>query len=176
MPRPCYGTAKMRSGRFDEMDKPAHLADGATRVYGIIGDPIAQVKSPGVFNEKFRALGKNAVMIPLHTKPANFDACMRGLKSLVNLHGILVTLPYKNSVIAHADTVLPAARLIGAGGAGSAIADALGEAEAADITVFDRIEEKGRLLVEKITQTHSKCHAKSSEPRVVGKDLLINAT
>src|SRR5262249_59179743 len=72
------------------------------------------VKSPGVFNEKFRALGKNAVMIPLHTKPANFDACMRGLKSLVNLHGILVTLPYKNSEIAHADTVLPPARRIGA--------------------------------------------------------------
>jgi shikimate dehydrogenase len=201
------------------MDVPIHVADGATRVYGIIGDPIAQVKSPGVFNERFRALGKNAVMIPLQTKPANFDACMRGLKSLVNLHGILVTLPYKNSVVAHVDTVLPAARrigavnalrreadgrwsgdifdgqgflsglrargfdpkgrsvmLVGAGGAGSAIADALGEAEAADITIFDRIEEKGRLLVEKITQTHSKCRAKSSEPTVVGKDLLINAT
>ena len=74
----------MPSERLDEMDVPIHVADGATRVYGIIGDPIAQVKSPGVFNERFRALGKNAVMIPLQTKPANFDACMRGLKSLVN--------------------------------------------------------------------------------------------
>ena len=203
----------------ERFDVSNHVAEGATRIYGIVGDPIAQVKSPGVFNEKFRALGKNAVMIPLHTKPGNFDACMRGLKSLANLDGILVTLPYKNSVIAHADTVLPAARrigavnalrreadgrwsgdmfdgqgflgglrtsgfdpkgrsvmLIGAGGAGSAIADALGEAEAADITIFDRDEEKGRLLAKKIMQTHSECRAKSSEPTVVGKDLLINAT
>ena len=38
------------------------VADGATRIYGIIGDPIAQVRSPVVFNDKFRALGKNAVM------------------------------------------------------------------------------------------------------------------
>ena len=31
-------------------------------------------------------------------------------------------------------------------------------------------------MVEKITQTHSECRAKSSEPTVVSKDLLINAT
>jgi shikimate 5-dehydrogenase len=35
------------------MDVPIHVADGATRLYGIIGDPIAQVKSPGVFTKSF---------------------------------------------------------------------------------------------------------------------------
>ena len=39
-------------------DAPVQLADGATRLYGIIGDPIAHAKSPAVFDEKFRALGK----------------------------------------------------------------------------------------------------------------------
>jgi len=56
------------------------VADSATRIYGIVGDPIAQVKSPTVFNEKFRALGKNAVMIPLHAEPGNFDSCMHSPK------------------------------------------------------------------------------------------------
>lgn len=88
--------------------------DGATRIYGIIGDPIFQVKSPAVFSEKFRALGKNALMIPLHAKREDFDTCMRGLKSLANLDGILVTIPYKTAAMDHVDTVLPSARRIGA--------------------------------------------------------------
>jgi shikimate dehydrogenase len=61
------------------------MVDGATRIYGIIGDPIAQVKSPTVFTEQFRVLKKNAVMIPLHVSRENFESCMRGLKSLTIL-------------------------------------------------------------------------------------------
>lgn len=195
------------------------LADGATRIYGIIGDPIAQVKSPAVFNEKFRALRKNALMIPLHATRANFDACMQGLKSLVNLDGILVTLPYKNSVIAHVDDVLPAAKrigainairreangrwsgdmfdgkglivgmrasgpdpkglaimLIGAGGAGSAIADALAEAGAAEITIFDLDVDRSRTLADRVARSHPNCRARPGPPTLTGKDVLVNAT
>src|SRR5262245_39221347 len=93
-------------------ERPA--VDGASRLYGIIGDPIAQVRSPVVFNAKFRALGLNAVMLPLQVRPGDFDAGMRGLKALTNLDGILVTLPYKSLVGAHVDRVLPAAQRIGA--------------------------------------------------------------
>ncbi|HKD29673.1 MAG TPA: shikimate dehydrogenase, partial [Xanthobacteraceae bacterium] len=85
------------------------LVDGATRIYGIIGDPIAQAKSPAVFNEKFRDLGKNAAMVPLHAKPASFDACVRGLKSLANFDGLLITRPFKTSIVPHIDNILPAA-------------------------------------------------------------------
>jgi shikimate dehydrogenase len=195
------------------------LADGATRIYGIIGDPIAQAKSPAVFNEKFRAMGKNAVMIPLHVTRANFDVCMQGLKSLANLDGILVTLPYKNSAIAHVDEVLPAAKrigainairreangrwsgdmfdgkgflggmrasgldpkglavmLIGAGGAGSAIADALAEAGAAKITIFDVDVEKSRTLADRVARSHPNCTARSGPPTLTGKNVLVNAT
>lgn len=200
-------------------DMRPRLIDGATRIYGIIGDPIAQVKSPTVFNEKFRAMGKNAVMIPLHAKPDNFDQCMRGLKSLTNLDGILVTLPYKNSVIAHVDNVLPAAKrigainairrdangewsgdmfdgkgflggmrasgldpkglaimLIGAGGAGSAIADALAEAGAAEITIFDRDEDRSQRLADRVARSHPNCSARPGPPALAGRDVLVNAT
>jgi len=195
------------------------FADGATRIFGIVGDPIAQVKSPAVFNEKFRTLGKNAAMIPLHATPGSFDTSMRGLKSLANLDGILVTFPYKNSVIAHVDDLLPAGKrigavnalrreangrwsgdmfdgqgflggirangldpkglaimLIGAGGAGSAIADALAEAGAADLTIFDRREDKSRTLAIKVTQSHPDCRVRSGPATVACKHVLINAT
>ena len=38
------------------------LADGGTRIFGIIGDPITQVRSPAVYNERIRRLGKNAII------------------------------------------------------------------------------------------------------------------
>ena len=220
MPMHFYGMAGMPSEGFDAMsDMRPQWVDGATRIYGIIGDPIAQVKSPTVFNEKFRALGKNAVMIPLHAEQSNFDTSMRGLKSLANWDGILVTLPYKNSVIAHVDDILPAAKrigainalrrevdgkwsgdmfdgkgfiggmrasgldpkglaimLIGAGGAGSAIADALGEAGAAEITIFDLDEDRSRTLADRVARSHPNCRARLGPPTLAGKDVLVNAT
>ena len=36
------------------------VADGATRLYGIIGDPIAQVRSPVVFNAPLTLLAREA--------------------------------------------------------------------------------------------------------------------
>jgi shikimate dehydrogenase len=195
------------------------VVDGVTRIYGIIGDPIAQVRSPAVFTETFRALGKNAVMIPLHVRRGDFDACMRGFKSLANLDGMLVTIPFKNTVMNHVDLVLPSAgrigamnalrreadgkwsgdmfdgagflgglrssgldpkdlsvMLIGAGGAGSAIADALAEAGAGAITIFDRHEDKAKALARRITQFHPKSATRAGRATVDGIDLLINAS
>src|SRR5262249_23581202 len=152
-------------------------------------------------------------------EPDNFDKCMRGLKSLANVDGILVTLPYKNNVIAYVDNVLPAAKrigalnalrreangewsgdmfdgkgflggirasgldpkglaimLIGAGGAGSAIADALAEAGVAEITIFDRDEDRSQTLAKQISRSHPNCSARRGPPTVAAKDVLINAT
>ena len=41
---------------------------GATRLYAIIGDPIAQVRSPEVFTDRFAAAGIGAVLIPAHVR------------------------------------------------------------------------------------------------------------
>src|SRR5262249_62038883 len=93
MPTHFYGMARMASGGFDpvrEMRPP--LADGATRIYGIIGDPIAQVRSETVFNENVLALGKNAAMLPLDAVRSNLDRCIEALKPLANLDAVLVTL------------------------------------------------------------------------------------
>ena len=88
--------------------------DGATRLYAIVGDPIAQVKSPEVFSELFAVAGINAVMLPMRVLPDQFDTTIRALMRLGNLDGLLVTVPYKARAIALADRLGLTAGRIGA--------------------------------------------------------------
>lgn len=88
--------------------------DGRTRIFAIIGDPIAQVRSPEQFNLAFKKAGTVAVMVPLQIPRRGLDVCLQGLKQLGNFGGIVVTVPHKPAVIPHCDEVLPHARAIGA--------------------------------------------------------------
>ncbi len=76
--------------------------DGTTRLYAIVGDPIAQVRSPEVFTEGFAAAGINAVMLPVQVLPETFDTSVPGLMALGNLDGLLVTVPYKARMLEYA--------------------------------------------------------------------------
>jgi shikimate dehydrogenase len=88
--------------------------DGATRLFGIIGDPVAQVRSPEAMNPRFAAAGVNAVLVPLHVRPERFDETLRGLLALGNLDGLVVTVPYKARILPFLDRVLPTGRAVGA--------------------------------------------------------------
>ena len=77
--------------------KALPIVDGATRLYGIIGDPIAQVKSPEILTARVRAARHNALLLPMHVKPELLDKTVRGLKALANLDGIVITVPYKRA-------------------------------------------------------------------------------
>ena len=87
---------------------------GATRLYAIIGDPIAQVRSPGVYSERFAAEGIDAVMIPVHVPVARFDAIVPALLGVANLDGVLVTVPFKARMLPFADHLGPTTACIGA--------------------------------------------------------------
>src|SRR6185437_11764203 len=58
---------------------------GATRLYAIIGDPIAQVRSPEVFTARFADAGIDAVMIPVRIPVQHFDTIAPALLALGNL-------------------------------------------------------------------------------------------
>jgi shikimate dehydrogenase len=88
--------------------------NGTTRLYGIIGNPIAQVRSPETFTEGFAAAGINAVMLPVQVLPETFDTSVRGLMALGNLDGLLVTVPYKARMLGYATRVGETGRCIGA--------------------------------------------------------------
>ena len=87
---------------------------GATRLYGIVGDPIAQVRSPETFTARFAATGIDAVLVPVHVPAAGFDAIIPGLLALGNLDGLLVTVPFKARMVRFASRLGPAAACIGA--------------------------------------------------------------
>ena len=87
---------------------------GATRLFAIVGDPIAQVRSPSVYSERFAAEGIDAVMIPVHVPTAHFDTLMPALLRIANLDGILVTVPFKARAHAFADRLGETAACIGA--------------------------------------------------------------
>ncbi|WP_191090049.1 shikimate dehydrogenase family protein [Histidinibacterium aquaticum] len=67
----------------------------AQRLYGIIGYPIGQARSPEVFNDLLRQAGEDAVMMPLEVAPERFEDCLDGLRAIANFAGLVVTVPHK---------------------------------------------------------------------------------
>lgn len=90
------------------------FVDGATLLFPILGDPIAQVKSPAGISREFHAKGHNALCIPLHVKPADFDTAMRGVKAMQNCAGFILTVPYKLRAMPYVDKPSARAQRIGA--------------------------------------------------------------
>ena len=68
---------------------------GATRLHYIVGDPIAQVKSPAGVTASLQALGRNAVVIPAHVAPADLADYARGMGRARNVDGLIITVPHK---------------------------------------------------------------------------------
>jgi len=74
--------------------------DAATRVYGVAGDPVEHSLSPVIMNTALRRENVNGVYLPLHAKTLkDLMRCVREIP----LHGLSVTMPYKQSILAHLD-------------------------------------------------------------------------
>src|SRR5689334_308906 len=170
------------------------IVNGATRLYGIIGHPIKQVKSPELLTGRIRAARRNALLLPVHVTPEAFDVTVRGLKAIANLDGIVITVPYKGRIVPFVDRLTPTGErvgainamrrepdgrwvgdmfdgkgmlralrdqgadpkglrvmLLGAGGAGSAIADAVADAGASSLQIFDVDHAKASDLAARIS-------------------------
>ncbi len=89
------------------------IVDGATRLLGIVGDPIAQVRAPEVWSAVFRANGVNAVCIPFHVSAAELEGFFAGLHMVQNLFGIIVTIPHKPAAARYAANLTDRARQVG---------------------------------------------------------------
>jgi len=74
-----------------------------TRVFGVVGDPIAHSMSPMLFNRWFAEAGVNAVYLPLRVRrhddslPRFLDACM--YRPWLDIGGFSVTLPHKAAAL-----------------------------------------------------------------------------
>lgn len=88
------------------------MLSGETRIFVIIGDPIAQVKSPAGLTRGFAERGRNAAVIPIHVLPADVDNFIAALGPVRNVDGIVVTVPHKFAARRHCAALSDRARLL----------------------------------------------------------------
>jgi shikimate dehydrogenase len=86
---------------------------GATKVYAIIGDPVAHSLSPVMQNAAFAACALDAVYVPLHVTPDALAAAVDGLRAC-RVAGWNVTVPHKEPIVPLLDELRARARACGA--------------------------------------------------------------
>jgi shikimate dehydrogenase len=193
---------------------------GATQLIGIVGDPVAQVRSPQIYNRRIAARGRNAVLVPLHLASSEFEDAMPALLRIQNLIGLIFTVPFKERAAAFADRILPVGRqveavnamrrepdgrwtadmfdgaglvhalaemgvapagkrilVLGAGGAGRAIAISLAREGARALTLFDLDPGRAARIAGDVHRFYPGCDAReTAAPAASEHDIVINAT
>lgn len=87
------------------------MINGATEIYGIMGHPVAHSLSPAMHNGAFAALGLNKVYVAFDVETVG--RALDGFRAL-GVKGASVTVPHKQAVIGHLDSIDPVAENIGA--------------------------------------------------------------
>ena len=85
--------------------------DAATKAYGVAGNPVRHSLSPAMLNAAFRRERVNSVYLPLQT------ARLSDLLTLVRevpLHGLSITMPFKQDILKHLEKTDPLSEKIGA--------------------------------------------------------------
>ncbi len=89
---------------------------GATRILGVIADPVSQARTPAMANALLqeRGLFGSFVLLPMHVCAEGFPAFMAGLRTVQNFSGAVVSMPHKVVTCDLVDELTPEARLAGA--------------------------------------------------------------
>ncbi|MEZ5534591.1 MAG: hypothetical protein R3F02_03105 [Thiolinea sp.] len=87
--------------------------NGDTRLFPILGDPISQVRSPQFLSGILAQRGENALVPPLHVRPEDLSDTVAVLKRTRNIHGIVITVPHKISILEHCDVLSERAEFVG---------------------------------------------------------------
>ncbi len=86
---------------------------GVTKVYGVLGHPIVQSKSPLIHNDAFDSLGIDAVYHAFDVEPNQVKGAVEGILAL-KISGCNVTVPHKIAIMEFLDEIDEEAQLIGA--------------------------------------------------------------
>ncbi len=194
------------------------LLSGASRVHFIVGDPIAQVKSPSGVTQAYHDRGHNAFVMPAHVAPDKLADWLAGVSLAQNVDGIIVTVPHKfacfdlcattsdRAAFLHAVNTMrrnpdgtwhgdmfdglgfvtamqdngcqsagKKALLVGAGGAGSAIAHALVMAGVSSLAIHDADVPRRTTLVDRLASLNV-CPVTHGTDNPSGFDIVLNAT
>lgn len=77
----------------------------ATKLIGIIGNPVGHSMSPAIHNRAFQELGLDYVYLAFRVE--DVEGAIRGMRALENFKGLSVTIPHKVAVIPFLDEVQP---------------------------------------------------------------------
>lgn len=95
----------------------AHLlpeVTGTTTVYYMLAHPIAQVRTPELFNPLCRERAVDAVMVPVHVLPEDLSQAFETFRRTRNLGGIVVSVPLKQMLLKLSDDAHERALELGA--------------------------------------------------------------
>lgn len=76
------------------------LPTGNTRLFPVVGDPIAQVRSPEAITRILTGRGLDAVVVPMHVEADELAGLLGALLPVKNVGGALVTIPHKPAALA----------------------------------------------------------------------------
>lgn len=107
---------------------------GTTRVFYILGDPVAQVRAPEVYNHLFQEHGIDAVVVPLKLPASALQGFLQHGMAAENIGGFWATIPHKPALAQFLNPSDPVAQVAGAVNAVRRLPD--GKLEAA---LFDGI-------------------------------------
>jgi shikimate 5-dehydrogenase len=192
---------------------------GKSRLFGIVGHPIEQVRSPEMITAIMKARGHDAILVPMHVLPEHFEAWLGAMKTMPNLGGLVFTIPFKQRALAFADELGVQARqvgainalgrgtrgtwrgeifdglgcveafrrrgialrgkrlqLLGAGGAGSAIAAALGAEAPASLRIFDVDAARAEALARSVQAASPGVSITTGPTILADTEILLNAS
>lgn len=87
---------------------------GTTRVFFILGDPVAQVRAPEVYNHLFQRHGVDAVLVPLKLPAAALPGFLQHGMNADNIGGLWATIPHKAALAELLQPTDPVASIAGA--------------------------------------------------------------
>ncbi|MBS0449771.1 MAG: saccharopine dehydrogenase NADP-binding domain-containing protein [Proteobacteria bacterium] len=87
---------------------------GTTRVFYILGDPVAQVRAPEVYNRLFESHGVDAVLVPLKLPAAALPGFLEHGMRAQNVGGFWATIPHKSQLAELLQPTDPVAAIAGA--------------------------------------------------------------
>jgi shikimate dehydrogenase len=72
---------------------------GTTTIIAHIGDPIAPVKSPMIYNPYFESADIDAAVVPMGVRAPDYPDLLRAVFRLTNIRGALITMPHKVTTV-----------------------------------------------------------------------------
>jgi len=89
------------------------MISGKTRLIAHVGYPTESFKAPLIYNPWFEKQGIDAVVVPMGVRGEDFAAALAVLRRFTNLHGALITMPHKVSVVGMLDEASTAVKIAG---------------------------------------------------------------